>query len=305
MAGQRLPSFYVLLVLAALIACGTVMIAPASGGPAQDTVLITQKIDESNLVTLAGNTRPEANAQNDRGPVASDFPLNHLWLQLRRPPGKERALSQRLNELTDPKSPNYHHWLTAREFGQEYGLARADLATITGWLQSHGFTINGVNPNGVLIDFSGTAGRVNEAFHTEIHRLSANGAQHFANMSDPQIPAALAPAIVGIVSLNNFMPQPQYRQRAQYTVGLDQLIAPADLATIYNLNPLFAAGYSGQGQAIVVLEDSDVPDAADWSTFRSAFDLRSDFPDGSFTQIHPAAGAGGACDDPGSNGDDF
>jgi len=29
--------------------------------------LITQKIDESKLVTLTGNTRPEANKNNDRG----------------------------------------------------------------------------------------------------------------------------------------------------------------------------------------------------------------------------------------------
>ena len=53
----------------------------------------------------------------------------------------------------------------------------------------------------MLIDFSGTAGQVREAFHTEIHNLDVSGERHIANMSDPQIPAALAPAIVGIVSL--------------------------------------------------------------------------------------------------------
>ena len=86
-------------------------------------------------------------------------------------------------------------------------MAAQDLATITGWLKSHGFTVNRVYPNGIVIDFSGTAGQVREAFHTEIHNLEVNGAAHIANMSDPRIPAALAPAVVGVVSLNDFMPR--------------------------------------------------------------------------------------------------
>ena len=47
-----------------------------------------------------------------------------------------------------------------------------------------------------------------------------NGERHIANMSDPQIPAALAPAIVGIVSLHDFKPRAQHEMRrsaANYT----------------------------------------------------------------------------------------
>ena len=84
-----------------------------------------------------------------------------------------------------------------------------------------------------MIDFSGTAGQVREAFHTEIHNLEVTGKKHIANMSDPQIPAALAPAVVGIVSLNNFMPRPMNQPRAAYTFsgcGADcYAVVPADL----------------------------------------------------------------------------
>ena len=67
-------------------------------------------------------------------------------------------------------------------------------------------------------------------------------------MSDPSIPAALAPAVAGIVSLNDFRPHPMYRRRTDFTTSSGyQLMVPADLATIYNFNPLFAAGYSGTG----------------------------------------------------------
>src|SRR5208282_5655614 len=54
-----------------------------SSGPEASRALVTASIDESAVVTLRGNTRPEANAANDRGPVADDFPMTHLMLQLR------------------------------------------------------------------------------------------------------------------------------------------------------------------------------------------------------------------------------
>ena len=262
----------------------------------QPRALITETVSETNLITLAGNTRPEATAANDRGPVATDFPMEHMLLQLRRAPEQEQALERYIDGLTDPKSPNFHHWLTPKEVGERYGLAAQDLATITNWLKSHYFTVNKVYPNGMVIDFSGTAGQVLEAFHTEIHNLKVNGKMHVANMTDPQIPAALAPAVVGVVSLNDFRPrtQPNYT----YSQGgfTYYVVVPSDLATVNNLNPLFAAGISGQGQTIVVIEESDVYSLSDWSTFRSTFGL-SGFSEGSVSQVHP-----GNCTDPGVDG---
>jgi uncharacterized repeat protein (TIGR01451 family) len=141
---------------------------------------------------------------------------------------------------------------------------------------------------------------VRRAFHTEIHYLSVEGIRHFANISDPQIPAALAPLVSGVVSLNDFLPHALRRARAAYTASSEQtLLAPADLATIYNLNPLFSAGYAGAGQSIVVIEDTDVYAASDWSSFRSAFGL-SGYTSGSFAQVHPAPTSGrNNCSDPG------
>ena len=270
--------------------------------------LITQEIDESRLATLKGNTRPEANAVNDRGAVADDFQMEHMLLQLQRPPEQEQALKEFIDQLHNPASPNFHRWLSAQEFGEKFGLAQDDLNTITTWLQSHGFQVNVVYPSGMLIDFSGSAGQVREAFRTEIHDLEVRGVKHIANMSDPQIPAALAPAVVGVVSLHDFRPHPMHKPRPNYTITSGgyayQLVVPADLATIYNLNPLFGAGYSGQGQTIVVIEDTNVYTTSDWTTFRSTFGL-SGYTAGSFAQVHPAPGSGtNNCSNPGVNGDD-
>jgi subtilase family serine protease len=177
-----------LAAICALILLTCVRVAFSAGS--QTTPLITEDIDESALVTLTGNTRTEATAANDRGAVAPDFSMGHMLLQLRRSPAQQQALEKFLGQLEDPQSPNYHHWLTAVEFGEKYGLAGQDLTRITGWLQSHSLTVNSISPNGMVIDFSGNAGQVREAFHTEIHNLMVNGAAHIANMSNPQIPAA-------------------------------------------------------------------------------------------------------------------
>ncbi|HWD97722.1 MAG TPA: protease pro-enzyme activation domain-containing protein [Bryobacteraceae bacterium] len=77
--------------------------------------------------------------------------------------------------------------------------------------------MNSVSAGGTWIDFSGTAATVRQALHTQLHYFNANGARHVANQSNPQIPAALAPAITGIVSLNDFSPRPMKRVHASYT----------------------------------------------------------------------------------------
>ena len=57
------------------------------------------------------------------------------------------------------------------------------------------------------------------AFHTEIHNLMVKGESHFSNMSDPQIPMALDPVVLGPKALHNFIPRPLHRTGGK--VGLN------------------------------------------------------------------------------------
>jgi subtilase family serine protease len=299
------------LTLTALASLLTAAPARAQFEPAlQPRLAFTQERGEGKQVILGGNVRPEARPENDRGPVAETFPMEHMLLQLRRPPDKERALQQLIDELHTKGSPNFHRWINARKFGEKFGLPTQELDVITRWLESHGFRVNVVYPSKMVIDFSGTAGQVRRAFATEIHHLDVKGEKHIANMSDPRIPVALAPAVVGIVSLHDFRPQPQYKMhkpRPDFTFpgslgGTNYALAPADLATIYNLNPVFSAGISGQGQTIVVIEDTDVFSTSDWDKFRSTFGL-SGYTSGSFTTVFPQPPSGPSnCSDPGMIG---
>ncbi|MGO9272464.1 MAG: choice-of-anchor D domain-containing protein [Terriglobia bacterium] len=281
----------------------------AHKGPAgaPSGIVPAPKIDESVLVTLSGNTRPEAKAANDRGAVPDSFRLEHMMLQLRRTPQQEQAVEQFIDQLYDRNSPNFRHWLSAKEFGLKYGLPTGKLDLITGWLKAQGFVVDVVYPNHMVIDFSGNAGLVRRAFHTELHYLEANGERHFANMSDPKIPSTLAPMVAGIVALHDFKAYPQSARARRgvhpdfTTTGGDYAVAPADLATIYNFNQLFADGVTGVGQTVVVVEDSDVSNPGDFDTFRSVLGL-SGYSDGSFTTINPPSGGTNNCSDAGVTG---
>ncbi len=293
---RKLGIFFV-VVIAILIAAPSLQAQVESGRQARPR--ITQGIDELDRVALGGNTHPEARPSNDHGAVANNFQMDHMLLQLKRSPEQELALQQFLDELHTKGSPNFHQWLTAQEFGEKFGLAKPDLDVVTGWLESHGFRVNVVYPSGMLIDFSGTVAQVRAAFQTEIHHLVVKGEKHLGNVSDPRIPAALAPVVAGVVSLHDFRPHAMHHLRKANTEftfidafgSTNYALVPADLATIYNLNPLFSAGISGQGQTIVLIEDSDVFSASDWATFRSTFGLSS-YTSASFAQVHPASPSG-------------
>jgi subtilase family serine protease len=291
---QSRRTYTVVLSTIALLLLGAVALFSQNTGR-RAAALIQAPVDENMLVMLAGNTRPEANAENDLGAVEDSLKLDHMMLQLKRSPAQEQAAAQFIADLHNPKSPNFHKWLSAAQFGKEFGAADSDIQTIRGWLESHGFTVNSVYPNGMVIDFSGSAGQVARAFHTSIHNLDVNGVRHIANVSDPQIPEALAPAIAGVVSMHDFMPHKMSRAKFNFTYqgSAYQALVPADLATIYDLNPLFAQGITGTGQTIAVIEDTNLYSSADWDTFRSTFGL-SQYSSGSLTTLQP-----GNCSNPG------
>ena len=299
--------------MAGMYACSMPAMAQAS--------LISGAINESNLVTLTHNTRPEAIKANDRGVVAGDKQLSGMELVLRRSPDSEKAFNKALNDLYNPKSASFHHWMTNAEIGKRFGLGDGDIGKINAWLGGHGLHVSGVSPDRTFITFSGTVGQLNATFHTSIHNLSVNGVHHFANMSDPVIPAALASAVTGVMQLHDFYPHPmmtprfmpKHGKKPDYSLAAGcfpanptthtgsftnecEFVTPADLATIYDMKPLFNAGITGLGQTVVVVEDTNVYKMADWNIFRAVMGL-SGYTHGSFTLTHPTGTT--TCTDPG------
>jgi hypothetical protein len=273
---------------------------------------ITGRVDDNVRAGLQGNLHPLARAEYDQGKVDDNLPLEHIMLLLRRSAEQEIALSTRIDQMHNRRSPYYHQWLQPQDVGACYGVADPDIAVVIGWLQKHGFKIDSVPAGKTLIIFSGTAGQVREAFQTEIHNLNVKGEMHIANMSAPQIPAALTPVVTGIRSLHNFFSKPNMRlagtvKRNSATGRWEPLdaasnalphrlapnnskinpldtfssgggayfaIAPQDLYTIYNETPLLNATspINGAGQTLAVIERTDIVQS-DLTMFRSEFGL--------------------------------
>ena len=198
-----------LLPLCALAIAYSVTSAMAQ--PIAPSARIVSAIDDSRLVTLAGSVHPSANARNDQGPVSTSLAMQGLTLVLSRSAERQAAFDAFVESQYDSSSPNFHQWLTPAQIGERFGPAEADIAALTGWLASQGFTVKNVAQDRMAIDFSGTAGKVRSAFHAEIHNLSVGGESHIANMANPQIPEALAPVISGVKGLHNFLPHPLHK----------------------------------------------------------------------------------------------
>src|SRR6266700_1521288 len=183
-------------------------VCPAQNAPRPRLV---EPINESAIVPLKGNTLPVANAQTDVGRVIPNLALTDLVLVLSRNPEQQAAFDEFIASQYDASSANFHHWLEPAEVGERFGPSLQDIATINGWLKSHGLTIAGVSKDRMAIHFGGTAAQVESAFHAEIHNLQVNGERHIANISDPEIPAALVPVVVGVKALHDFHPRPMHR----------------------------------------------------------------------------------------------
>jgi subtilase family serine protease len=209
MPSSRRTSLIVALLLSCLLSAASAL----AGNPASDCTSmavnrVTSAVDESVLTPIPGNVHPLARQEFDQGRVDDSLPLQHIVMLLSRAPEQEAALQTRIDQMHNPNSPLFQQWLTVSQVGSCYGVTDADIAAVTAWLQKHGFTIDGVPSAKTMLIFTGTAGQIAEAFHTEIHNLNVKSEKHIANMSDPQVPAALAPVIAGLHSLHDFFPKP-------------------------------------------------------------------------------------------------
>jgi pseudomonalisin len=219
-------------------------------------------INDRSTVVLSGNRHPLAKQEYAIGAAPADLRLERMILVLTADSTQQDALSVFMRAQTDSASPFFHHWLTPEEYGQHFGVSEHDLAMIVDWLQGKGLTVDEVGKGHRTITFSGSAAQVESAFQTSIqlYRVPqmAGSQVHFANSTDPKIPAALADVVGGVVSLHDFRRKaPIHTITTQYapfyTTGGTHYLAPADYATIYNINPLYSSGIDGTGQSIAIV----------------------------------------------------
>ncbi len=238
---------------------------------------LTQPITGESRTVLANSRPPRALPANDAGAVSPDTPLQGITLVLSRTSAQQSAINTLLTAQSDPASPLYHQWLTPEQFAARFGVADADLATVETWLQGQGFAVNRVARSRDRITFSGTAGQVAAAFGTELHNYRSGSETHFAPSSDLSLPSALAPMVTTVLNLSSFRLEPSLRippPRPQYTSSVSGAyhLDPLDIATQYNVNAVYKAGYNGAGQSIAIAGQSWIT-IADVQKFSTALGL--------------------------------
>jgi hypothetical protein len=243
-------------------------------------------VNESQMAPLNNSMLPIARASVDRGRVPDGAPTGHMLMVLKRSETQQRALDALVAAQKDPESPSYHKWLTPEQFGAQFGVADADVQAVTSYLADQGFQVGRVFKNKMAVEFAGTTGQVRSAFRTEIHSFALNGRSFNANVSAPQIPAALAPVVKGI-TLNNYkapvahatqrmvLDRKTGRSRPAFSdqINGDQAVSPGDLDVIYDI----PAAATGSGVTVGVISDSNI-NLAIPANYRTLFGLPASTP---------------------------
>jgi uncharacterized protein (TIGR03437 family) len=238
---------------------------------------ITQPINNQQRVTLTGHINPRTRTASDLGRVSPGMEMSTVMLTLSPSAAQKTALTQLLKDQQTPGSANYRRWLTPEQYAEQFGASDADVAKITTWLESQGLTVAAVGRGHSSISVNGSAAQVEAAFQIEIHQYSAGGELHFATSNEPSVPAAFSGIVSGIRGLHDFRMKAKNRAPVHPDYNSNTLcgghcIAPDDLATIYDIGPLYAAGINGTGQKLVIAGQT-VINLADINTFRNSYGL--------------------------------
>ena len=287
---QRNLTIFNVLLMVGLMGSTTSGVMAAT----QTAQRLHSNIENSRTFVLKGSIHPSvvAGTAQDLGEVSSAKAMPKMALHFAMTAAQQADLNQLLAAQQNRRSPQYHQFLTPEEYASRFGLNTADIEKISAWLAANGFSEIQPARGRMFIEFKGTAGQVQTAFHTSIHNYSVHGEAHFANSTDPQLPAALEGMVAGIRGLHNFLPKAHMRLKPHFTstISGDTYVAPSDWETIYDVTPLYGLGLDGTAIAappnfpaaatycggapcsIVVVGQSDV-NASDLANFRSAAGL--------------------------------
>ncbi|HLY17820.1 MAG TPA: protease pro-enzyme activation domain-containing protein [Bryobacteraceae bacterium] len=246
--------------------------------PAADR--ITRPIDNNRRAELSDHVNPRIQSSIDQGRLDPSTVLAYVTLVLQPSPAQQADLDQLLAQQQDPASPNYHSWLTPEQFADRFGASQADIDKIVAWLGQQQLTVKSVARGRNAIHFGGAARRIEAAFATEMHQYLSGGELHVANATNPSIPAALQGVVGTIHGLHDFRMRSMRKRSAHPHYNAfdgEHQLGPGDIATIYDITPLYNKNINGSGQKLVVAGDVEIQ-LADIQQYRSFFGLPANNP---------------------------
>jgi subtilase family serine protease len=136
-------------------------------------------------------------------PLGLMNPDTILRLAIQMPVRDQSQLDQLTQGISDPKSPEYKHYLSPQEFAQRFGSTQANYDAIIAFFQSRGFTVTRY-PNRLLLDVVGTIKLIEETFHTtlRLYKHPTENRNFYAPDENPTVDLDIP--LSNVAGLDNF-----------------------------------------------------------------------------------------------------
>jgi hypothetical protein len=143
-------------------------------------------------------------------------PQQELNLYVALEPQDPAGLESFATEVSTPGSPRYGQYLSVEGFADRFGATPVQVATVRSALRARGLTVGQASENNLSLPVQTTAAEAEVALGTSFERVrTADGRVAFANTSAPEVPAAAAPYVAGVIGLDDLnVPQNQVQQAA-------------------------------------------------------------------------------------------
>ena len=167
------------------------------------------------------------------------------------------ALTSLLAAIEDPRSPQYHHYLTATQYAAAFGPSDAERASALAAIRALGLTVTPAGDTSELAQATGTVGLIEAAFGVTLYDYRApDGSRYVAPDGAPHLPSALVAAVSGVIGLDT---RPAVQRRSPALALAPQQVGgggldPSALRAAYDVTPLSQRGLDGSGVTIAVAE---------------------------------------------------
>ena len=153
---------------------------------------------------------PPAVATLHLQPLSRLAASQNLRLAISLPLRNQAALSNLLEQLYDPASPNFHQYLTPEQFTEQFGPTEQDYQAVIAFAQANGLTVTATHPNRVLLDVSGSVSDIEKALHItlQVYQHPTENRTFYAPDVEPSLDLSIP--ILHISGLDNYsLPRPQ------------------------------------------------------------------------------------------------
>jgi hypothetical protein len=162
----------------------------------------------SALPAHAGQRIPQRHVQSITKrfvPIKRLESSTRLDLAIGLPLRNRDKLTNLLQELYRPSSPNFRHFLTPEQFAASFGPSEKDYQAVINFAKSRGLIVKRTHSNRTLLDVSGSVADIEKAFHLHMHvyQHPVEKRTFFAPDTDPSVD--LDTPILAISGLDSYV----------------------------------------------------------------------------------------------------